>query len=178
MPTPSRCYGPAYRGGRMAMANLAHNLNGLGDYRAAETTARASLETYRKTPTDRMIVTALIALSQSLVGQRRQAEAIPLLREALTSVEQYPQARYPWFKGEAQSTLGAAVAAAGEAAEGERLLLAGYDAMRDLPSTPPTRHRAAIERLVSFYTATGRAAEAAPWRRRLQELGTSTHARR
>ena len=173
-----KTYGPAYRGGRMAMANLAHNLNGLGDYRAAETTARASIETYRNAPTDRMIVTALIALGQSLVGQRRQVEAVPLLREALTSVEQYPQARYPWFKGEAQSALGAAVAATGDAAEGERLMLAGYESMRDLPSTPPTRHRAAVGRLVSFYTATGRAAEAAPWRRRLQELGAAADRRK
>jgi tetratricopeptide (TPR) repeat protein len=75
-----KTYGPTYRGARLAVASLAHDLNGLGDIRAAETTAREALAAYRKAPTDAMVVTALIALSQSLAAQRRHDEAIPHLR--------------------------------------------------------------------------------------------------
>jgi serine/threonine protein kinase len=54
-----------------------------------------------------------------------------------------------------------------ELVRGQRL---GYDAMKDLPSTPLPRERAALERIVSFYAASGRSDEAAQWRGRLQEL--------
>lgn len=164
-----KTFGPDYRGARMAVANLAHDLNGLGDFTAAETQARSSLEAYRKFPADGMVATALIALGQSLAGQRRHAEAVPHLQEALAVTEKSPQARFPWFKGEIQSTLGGVLAAQGDGT-GERLMLSGYDAMRDLPSTPPPRARAALERLVRFYEGAGRTAEAAPWRKRLQEF--------
>ena len=117
-----------------------------------------------------MVPTALLALSHALIAQRRQREAIPHLREALATVEQYPQARYPWFKGEIQSTLGAALASQQQFPEAETLLVAGYEGLRNLPSTPPPRLRVAIERLVSFYVARGRPADAAPWRGRLQDL--------
>jgi hypothetical protein len=118
-----------------------------------------------------MVVTALIALSQALMAQRRHEEAIAYLREALESAEQHPQVRFPWFKGEIQSTLGSALAAQGNRAEAERLLLAGYEALREVRSTPPPRLRAAVERLVSFYEVT-RPAQAGEWRRQLQELGS------
>ena len=151
-----KTYGAAYRGNRLAVSNLAHNLNGLGDVRAAETTARRALSLYREAPTDRMVVTALIALSHALMAQRRGDEAAPLLQEALASVEQHPQIRYPWFKGEIQSSLGAVLAAQTKLDDAERLLVAGYEGLRDTPSAPPPRIRAALERLVSFYAATGR----------------------
>jgi eukaryotic-like serine/threonine-protein kinase len=168
-----KTYGPTYRGARMATSNLAHNLNALGDARAAEATAREALAMYRKAPTDRMVITALIALGQALIAQRRHDEAIPHLREALETAEKHPQIRYPWFKGEVQSTLGGALAAQGQAAEAEKLLLAGYEGLRDTASTPPPRLRAAVERLIAFYVANGKPEDAASWRRRLQP-----HARR
>jgi hypothetical protein len=113
------------------------------------------------------VVTALIALSHALIAERRAAEAIPHLREALATVEKHPQVRYPWFKGEVQSTLGAALAAHGESAEAEQLLLAGYDGLRAVASPPPPRLRVAAERLVAFYVAAGKPGEAASWRARL-----------
>jgi tetratricopeptide (TPR) repeat protein len=171
-----KTYGPTYRGARLAASNLAHTLNGLGDVRGAESTARQALALYREAPTDRMVVTALIALSHALMAQQRQAEAMPYLREALDSVERYPQIRFPWFKGEVQSTLGAALATRGEPREAEKLLLAGYEGLRDVPSTPPPRLRAALERLVVFYVANGRSAEAAAWRKRLQGFDSSRRA--
>jgi tetratricopeptide (TPR) repeat protein len=171
-----KTYGPTYRGARLAVSNLAHNLNGLGDARAAESTARQALALYRQAPADRMVATTLIALSQALVAQRRQEEAAPHLREALDTVERHPQVRFPWFKGEIQSTLGSVLAAQGKPAEAETLLLAGYEGLRDLPSTPPLRLRAALERLVSFYVANGRSADAVAWRNRLQGFDASRRA--
>jgi len=123
-----------------------------------------------------MVITALIALGQALIAQRRHDEAIPHLREAQDTVERYPQIRYPWFKGEVQSTLGAALAAQRQPDEAEKLLLSGYEGLRDLPSTPPPRVRAALERLASFYAANGQSEEAASWRSRLQANDSSRRA--
>jgi tetratricopeptide (TPR) repeat protein len=163
-----KTYGVTYRGNRLAVSNLAHNLNSLGDVRAAESTARQALAMYREAPTDHMVVTALIALSHSLVAARRQDEAISHAREALSIVEQHPQVRYPWFKGEIQSTLGTVLASQRQPVEAEKLLLAGYEGLRDVASTPLPRLRVALERLVSFYVANGRSEEAGAWRARLQ----------
>jgi tetratricopeptide (TPR) repeat protein len=163
-----KTYGPTYRGARLAMSNLAHDLNSLGDARGGESTAREALAQYRKVPTDKAVVGALIALSHASIAQKRAAEAVPLLEEALAIVEKQPPVRFPWFKGEIQSTLGAAFAAQGKPVEAQSLLLAGYESLRALESTPPQRLRAAVERLVSFYVATGKSAEAATWRSRLR----------
>jgi tetratricopeptide (TPR) repeat protein len=169
-----KTYGPTYRGNRLAISNLAHNLNGLGDARAAEARAREALALYRKAPTDQAAPTALIALGHALVAQRRHREAIPYLREALDSVAQHPQTRFPWFKGEIQGTLGSILAAQGKSAEAEKLLLAGYEGLRDLPSTPPPRLRVARDRVVSFYVARGRSEEAASWRSRSEGSDSSS----
>jgi tetratricopeptide (TPR) repeat protein len=138
----------------------------LGNVRAAESTAREALALYRQTPTDQAVVNALIALSHALIAQRRHDEAVPYLREALGIVEQHSPIRFLWFKGEIQSTLGSVLAAQGQPTEAERLLLAGYESLRTVHSTPPPRLRAALERLVSFYVANGRSAEAVSWRTR------------
>jgi eukaryotic-like serine/threonine-protein kinase len=171
-----KTYGPTYRGARLATSNLAHDLNGLGDFRAAESTAREALASYRKAPTDRAVVGALIALSHALIAQRRANDAVPYLGEALEVVHKQPPVRFPWFKGEIQSTLGSALAAQGKPTEAEPLLLAGYEGLRDLPSTPPPRLRVALERLVAFYAANGRSAEAAAWRNRLHGFDSSRRA--
>jgi tetratricopeptide (TPR) repeat protein len=167
-----KTYGPTYRGARLATSNLAHNLNAQGEARAADSTAREALAAYRKVPTDYMVVNALIALSHALIAERHVDEAIPHLREALDTVEKHPQVRYPWFKGEVQSTLGAALAEHGQPDEAEKLLLAGYEGLRDVPSTPMPRLRVALERLVTFYTVNGRSQEASSWRNRLQAFDT------
>jgi tetratricopeptide (TPR) repeat protein len=165
-----KTYGAAYRGNRLAIASRAHNLNSLGDARGAEAAARQSLAMYREAPTDYVVTSALVALSHALINQRRPAEAVPLLREALDVVQAHPLVRFPWLKGEAQSTLGAVLAVPGNAAEAETLLLAGHEGLSEVPSAPLPRRRAALERLVSFYAVTGRAAEASSWRSRLRAI--------
>ncbi|MBA2259732.1 MAG: hypothetical protein H0W18_12625 [Acidobacteria bacterium] len=48
--------------------------------------------------------------------------------------------------------------------------------MRDVASTPPPRLGAALQRLVSFYAATGQSEQAASWRSRLQAFDASSRA--
>jgi tetratricopeptide (TPR) repeat protein len=164
-----KTYGPTHRYTRLATANLAHDLNSLGDARAAESTARDALAMYRKAPSDQAVVSALVALSHALMAQHRSAEAVPHLRDALDRMTERTPLRFPWFKGEAESMLGDILAAQGKHGEAEKLLLAGYDDLQKVPSTPASRRRAAVERLVSFYAANSRTADAAAWRARLQK---------
>jgi eukaryotic-like serine/threonine-protein kinase len=164
-----KTYGPAHRFARLAVANLARDLNSLGRTRAGESTAREALALYRKAPADQAVATALLALGQALLAQRRLDEAAPLLREAVDVIADRPPVRFPWIKGDAQSTLGGVLAAQGQNGEAEKLLLAGYENLKSTPSAPPPLGRAAIERIVAFYTARGRTADAAAWRARLRE---------
>ena len=150
---------------------LAQNLIGVGDFRGAEATAREALAVYRTQPANRQVVTVLMALGDALAGQRRFTEAIPYLREANALFDKGGPRRTPWYKPEAQSSLGAALAGAGDRADAERLLLAGYQGLHDLPSTPGVRLRASIERLIAFYAASGRRHDAAEWRKRLLAVG-------
>jgi len=170
----TRTQGPAHRVTRNAIANHAHNLVALGDARRAEATARDALARYRQAPTDRLVAGALIALGHALGAQHRPQEARALLREALDTLDPATERRRQWWKGEAQSTLGAVLAAEGAPAEGEQLMLAGYEALRDLPAAPPPLLRAAIERLVTHYTQVKRASDAAEWRSRLKAVPTAS----
>lgn len=165
----SKTYGPKHRNTRLATSHLAHDLNSLGDARRAESAAREALALFRQAPSDRSVVTALVALSHALIAQRRLDEAVPHLREALTIFDGQVPIRFQWMKGEVQSSLGSALASQGQPAEAEKLLLAGYESLREARATPPPRLRLAIERLVSFFVATGRPENAASWRRRLEE---------
>lgn len=165
-----RTFGPAHRIARAMAASQAHVLNARRDHGAAERAAREALAMYRDAPSDRMIVSALVALSHALIAQRRAAEAEPHLREALAQFEgtQTPAlTRYRWLRGEVESTLGEVLAAKGDTDAAERLLLAGYETLRAQPASPAHRLRAAVERLAAFYAAGGRAADAAAWRARL-----------
>ena len=124
---------------------------------------------YRQTPTDQAVATALLALGQALIAQRWMDEAAPLLREAVDVIADRPPVRFPWIKGDAQSTLGGVLAARRDNAARPKLLLAGYGNLKSMPSAPPPLRRAAIEQIVSFYTAGGRTADAAAWRARQQK---------
>jgi tetratricopeptide (TPR) repeat protein len=144
-----KTHGPAHRITRTAITNHAHNLNGLGNHRAAEATARDAVARYRQAPTDKLIPGALLALGQSLVAQKRQQEAISVLREALETLDPATERRRPWWKGDIQSTLGAILVTTGKTDEGKALLIAGADALRNLPAAPPARRREAVERLAA-----------------------------
>jgi tetratricopeptide (TPR) repeat protein len=154
----------------LAQVGLSRSLNGLGDFRGAEAAAREALAMYRKQPANRDIASAHLALGNALAGQRRYLEAVQPLRESVEIFEKGGRLRTPWYKPAAQSSLGAALAAAGDRVEAERLLLAGHEGLRDLPLTPATQIRVSIERLIAFYRETGSRENAAAWQKRLEEL--------
>jgi tetratricopeptide (TPR) repeat protein len=156
-----------------SLGGLAFALNGRGDFRGAEVAGREALALFRKQPADRQVATTLTALGNALAGQHRFEEAVLHLREAHDIFEKTPPLRTPWYKPLTQSSLGTALAGTGDRVGAERLLLAGYEGLRDLPSTPPLQVRAAIERLVAFYVASGRRDEAAAWRGRLPGLAAT-----
>ena len=73
-----------------------------------------------------------------------------------------------------QSALGAALAGLRRFDEAEPLLIAGYEGLRDVPVAPATHVRASVERLVTFYVASGRADQAAVWRSRLSGMAATS----
>jgi tetratricopeptide (TPR) repeat protein len=154
----------------LARLGLARSLNAVGDYRAAEATARDALATYRKLSNTREIASAHQALGDALAGQKRYVEAVQALREAVDIFEKGGRMRTPWYKFAAQSSLGEALAHTGNRADAERLLLAGYEGLRDGPYTPSAQLRPSMERLVAFYEAGGRRDDASAWRKRLQAV--------
>ena len=153
---------------RGALNGVADTLNGLRDFRGAERASREALALYRKQPADRRVGTALLGLGIALAGQRRFEESVLRLQEARDILEKATTLKMAWYKPQVQSGLGAALAGTGDRGEGERLLLAGYGGLREMPSTPPSQLRAAIERLVEFYVSSGRPTDAAEWKKRLQ----------
>jgi tetratricopeptide (TPR) repeat protein len=158
----------------LAQLGLARSLNGAGDFRGAEARARDALATYRKLSNTREIASAHQALGDALAGQRRYVEAVTALREAVDTFEKGGRMRTPWYKSAAVSSLGAALAQTGDRAEAERLLIAGYEGLRDGPYTPRAQLRPSIERLVSFYETSGRRNDASGWRKRLQEASATS----
>jgi eukaryotic-like serine/threonine-protein kinase len=156
---------------RNTATGLAFSLYGMGDYRGAEIAARDALALWRERPNDRSVVSALDVLGATLVAQGRFKEAEPLLREAHDIFAQATALpRVPWYKPDVQSALGAALAGLRRFDEAEPLLVAGYEGLRDSPVAPPAHLRVSIERLVSFYVASGRAEQAMVWRTRLNGL--------
>jgi tetratricopeptide (TPR) repeat protein/predicted Ser/Thr protein kinase len=154
---------------RTTLSYLARALNGLGDYAAADATAREAIASFQKQSNSRGIGGPLAALGESLLERRQFGDAATTLRQARDGLAQQPPTT-KWLPPDVTSLLGAAVAGEGKLAEAEPLLVAGYEGLRDAPGTPPSRLRLAIERLIAFYVAAGRAADATPWRARLKAM--------
>ena len=148
------------------MTSLAHALNGLGDHAAAETVAREAIASYQKQASPRFITGALAALGESLLARRQFAEAETTLQQARAAIAKYTPTP-PWYSPDVTSLLGAALAGQQKPTEAEPLLIRGYEGLRDTAGCPRTRLRKSIERLIAFYTAAGRPADAAPWKARL-----------
>jgi hypothetical protein len=104
-----------------------------------------------------------------LLKRHRYAEAEPLLRECL----KFREKNEPdgWRTFHTKSLLGSGLLGQRKYAEAERLLLAGYEGMRQregkIPPIGKSRLTEAIERLVQLYDECGRKDKADEWRRRL-----------
>ena len=142
----------------------------LGRLAPAEATLRRSVEMSRRLlpPTGARLADAALALGDLLTRTGAVAEAESLLREGLTIREQNLPAAHPDIAA-ARSLLGGCLTAARRYREAEPLLVDGY---RVLSRTKTPEARRALERLVAYYEAVSRPAEAARYRERLASLGS------
>jgi serine/threonine protein kinase len=186
----------AYRKGQ-AHASLAWVGNALrAAYAKASKTAEGSRliqEVLARTrqqvsPQSPRLASALATAGKQLLELKQYADAEPVLRECLVlrqKLEKAPVAHTPgspaptpgpptvapWQIANAQSLLGGALLGQKKLPEAEPLLLAGALGLtKDEKAIPPQARRniaEAMQRLVELYEATGKADEAAQWRKRL-----------
>ena len=115
---------------------------------------------------------ALAANTLTLISQGKFAQAEPLARECLALREKMiPD---DWRTFNARSLLGGCLLGQMKYAEAEPLLLSGYEGLKQRedkirPAARELRLQEALQRLVQLYEATGRAEQAAEWRKKLAE---------
>jgi tetratricopeptide (TPR) repeat protein len=117
------------------------------------------------------LAAALTNAAQGLLEAKMDADAEPLLREALSLREK----RAPSDRDthHARSLLGGALLSQRKYPDAEPLLLNGYRGLRQteakiLPQVKDVRLRDALERLVRLYEALGKPDEAAKWKKELE----------
>ena len=152
-------------------ANLGNLYDEQGRLPEAETMLREALAGLRESNGPRHLVTvnAIESLGFVMLRQQKYHEAEPVLRELVAARDgKSPQ---PWRRGYAQSLLGASLSGQRRFAEAEPLVVSGYEWM--------IAHRAAIpayfngfvvragQHVVDLYTAWGKPAQAAEWRKKL-----------
>ncbi|MFO0845188.1 MAG: tetratricopeptide repeat protein [Gemmataceae bacterium] len=144
-------------------------------YAKAEPLYRAIMEQARQRfgPDDLRTASAMVQLGENLLAQQKPTDAEKLLRDTLRIREKaQPDA---WTTFNTRSVLGAALLGQDKHAEAEPLLVQGYQGMKKREATIPSdvrtvRLKAALERLVALYDATGKKAEAANYRQELAAL--------
>jgi len=106
------------------------------------------------------------------LGRYEEAEAI--LRDCVALRERLGGEVPPWQVASAKSLLGAALLGQKRYAEAEPLLLAGAEGLlkgrNAMPAQAKANVPAAVQRLIDLYKATGRADDAAKWRKELEAL--------
>ena len=108
---------------------------------------------------------ALLVVGISYQELGRAAEALPLLREYVATVQSAAR-KDPWLDAEALSNLGGCLIAVGRLEEAETTLLKSHEEFLKVKSAPPDKVRKAVDRLVSLYEKWNKPAEAAKWRAR------------
>jgi tetratricopeptide (TPR) repeat protein len=164
--------GPEHPSTLLYTVNLGSTYQAAGRLDQAEPLLRATLARRRQqNPESVDTASALVILGLNLLGQKKYAEAEPVLNECLA----IRRKKLPddWSTFNTQSLVGGALLGQKKYAEAEPLLLSGYEGMKKREASIPLvglpRLTEALERLVQLYEATGQKAEAARWRRRLEE---------
>jgi serine/threonine protein kinase len=166
-----RVYGPEHPNALISLGNLAQRYTEADRLTEALPLHREAVELFRKIngPTHANTLRFADNYANALLAADQPAAAEPLLREELAAREKISPGSTDPDTAYARSSLGAALAAQGKNAEAEPLLLAGCTQLMAQADKIPALHlrqrrlRTVQERLVNFYTATGRAAEAAQW---------------
>jgi eukaryotic-like serine/threonine-protein kinase len=137
----------------------------------AEAMLREAVSGLRESPGPQhpSTLNALESLAGACLAQHKYAQAEPLLREVLAGRDKItPRA---WRRFNAASLLGASLAGQRRFAEAEPLIVSGYDGLHEQAATLPAYFRSVLtdagERVVDLYTAWGKPAQAAEWRKKL-----------
>jgi serine/threonine-protein kinase len=157
-----KALGPEHPRCAVALTHLADLSLAERDFARAESLAREGLEIRRKAlgVEHADFGTSLVTLG-SIRLARDPGEAEDLLRRGLTTLTKALPPGH-WRIADAQSRLGACLAARGRPSEAEPLIVGGYESLRR--GGPGRRAVAARERLIEFYEAQGKAATAAVYR--------------
>jgi len=147
-----------------------------GQVDRASTLCDLAMEAIKRKPDANPIAIPRVLAQTGAVrlAQQKYAEAEELLREAFKLAQKHwPNTGYTFY---VMDLLGGTLAGQGKYSEAEPLLLAGYHGvLRCQSSMPlylnPTRRVAeSLDRLVQFYEARGKSAEAADWKKKRAEF--------
>jgi serine/threonine protein kinase/Tfp pilus assembly protein PilF len=163
----------------VALDGLAATLFDQGKLADAERLQREELALWRKLaghePRQPMAVAGLVdslaRLARTLLAEQKFADAGLLARECSETCEK--ELPGDWRSSHARSLLGGSLMGQNKFSEAEPLLIAGYQGLKKLEATitPDDKPclKEALQRLVSFYQATGQPERAAEWNKRLGE---------
>jgi tetratricopeptide (TPR) repeat protein len=174
-----RALGPESPDALNAMNALAELYRRQVKYEQAEILFANALESRRRVLGTQHRDTAgtLKSLGLVRVQRRNYAGAEPPLREALSVYEKLNSGI--WGQYDTETILGASLAGQGKYAEGEPLLLSGYQSLVERQNRIPTDYPAVFdagERIIRLYTDWGKPDEASAWRDKLHTPKTASAA--
>ncbi len=154
-----------------SLYDLARVLREAGNLAEAEARQREALALRAKLPAGERaeLAESMAELARTLLLEQRFAEAETLAHECLEVREK--EQPNDWETFEARTLVGRSVLGQRRPAEAEPLMLAGCMGMKDragkVPPWEQWRLRDALQSLIQFYDNTGKADDAAKWRREL-----------
>jgi tetratricopeptide (TPR) repeat protein len=160
----SKALGQLHVGTSNSIQTLGTILRDAGKLDEAEALLREALDIRRKVLGDGHFRVAQTSseLAIALMLRGSFAEAVSLATEAHSIFQ--AKLNSHWWACQAESVLGGALAAVGQASDGEPHLIAAGETILTRVAAPPRRKREAIERIVHFYDQQGRTDEANKWR--------------
>jgi tetratricopeptide (TPR) repeat protein len=167
-----RVLGAEHPGTLLTMTNLALIYQRQARFGEAEALLIKVLEVRRRVlPPPHNDTTATLArLGEVRYQQRKYEEAEPLLREALSTYQKTLPDDWRLYK--TQCLLGADLAGQEKYADGEPVLIAGYEGLLRWQASIPAEWRADLERarqwIVALYRDWGKPEQAAEWREKIQ----------
>ncbi len=170
--------GPDHRVTIEGMIRLANSCRDAGRLDRGEALAHEAVSRSKALPGETIPYVrapSLTVLSRCLLDQKKWAEAELSLRELLPIRE--AQEPDTWFRFHVRSLLGAALVGQGRSAEAEPLLRSGYEGLARLAAKSPTRERPllaeALDRLIAWGEAAGKADEVKAWKAERARLGAA-----
>jgi eukaryotic-like serine/threonine-protein kinase len=161
-----RVLGPEHPYTLTAMNNLADLYQAQGRFELAESLHRQRLAAQKRVEGEQhpAVAVTLASLGLNLISQEKWTDAESSFRE-----QAQPDL---WSTFNARSLLGGSLLGQKKYAEAEPLLVSGFEEMKAREAKVPLKSKnrlpEAVGRLIQFYTAVGKANEAARWRAELK----------